>query len=121
MSNDTKQEIVMNMKGLNIISLVGVASLFGVSNAAMADCSFSGKIERVYQTATVSYVYMVPLTSLNSSYFQYFYTTDSDLMNAVHSAKDGNHYVNVYGTKSDGCTYNAGANWGGVISTVSRY
>lgn len=111
----------MNIKGLTFVALASTVSLMGLSSTASANCSFTGKVERVYQNASIAYVYMVPITSLNSSYYLYFNTSDPDLMNAAQAAKDKNDYVNVYGVSSSACTYNAGGNYGGTINYITRY
>jgi len=109
----------MNIKKAVSIALLGVGFL-GLSNVANAACSFTGKIERVYQTATNTYVYMLPQTSLSSSYYRYFRTTDADLSRAVHAAHEGNRYVNVRGNART-CPSTGTGRYGGVITSVTRY
>jgi len=109
----------MNIKKIALITLFG-ASFLGLSNAANATCSFSGKVERVYQNATTTYVYMLPNTALNSSYYRYFKTTDPDLSRAIHAAHDDNNYINVRGNATS-CPSTGSARYGGWVSNVTRY
>lgn len=108
----------MKTNKLVIATILG-ASFLGLSGSANAACSFSGKVERVYQNSTRTYIYMTPLTSINSSYYRYFYTTDPDLARAAHAAKDGNHYVNVRGNGT--CATSGTARFGGTLTSVLRY
>ena len=111
----------MNIKKLAIVTLISAGSFLGLSSTASANCAYSGKVERVYTNGNTAYIYMLPQTSLNNPWFQWFRTTDRDLMTAVANAKHGNHLVRVFGLKAGGCTFGNGGNFGGNISYILRY
>lgn len=100
----------------HILSLVGSALLLlGAANANAA-CNYAGKIERIYQSSTTTYVYLKSLSSLTSSTYYYCNTSDPDLANAMHSAKaNGEQYVYVSGNRSSCPTSGTGRYMGSCV------
>lgn len=108
----------MNIRKLAIVSLIGMGTMLG--HEANAACSINGKVERIWQSGTTTYVYLLPITSLNSTFYHYFVTTNAALREAAHAAHDGNKYVNVNGNATS-CPTSGTARYGGNIDTITRY
>jgi hypothetical protein len=106
------------IKKLAIATLISAGAFF--SYGASATCTQLGKVERVHQTSTTTWIYILPITSLSSSFYYWTSTTDPELQRAIHAAKDGNHYVEIRGSAGT-CPTTGTARWVGALTTVVRH
>jgi hypothetical protein len=108
----------MTIKQLVIVALMSLG-LFA-SQQASAVCSFTGKVERVFQNSTTTYAYLVPERSVINSSAVYFRTTDPDLSQSFHEAMDDNNSFHVVGNASS-CPTSGTYRNGGIAIYTNRY
>lgn len=106
----------------NVNYLLLSLCLNAVNQPALAACSFSGTIERVYQATETGFIYMLPKNNRGASYYRYFSSDDRKVLAAAHAAKLGHQPVKVKGD-ADSCppiNMTRYGSYGGAITMIKN-